>query len=220
MLINLDKCIGCQTCVVACRQHNAVPQGIWWLKFSDIAPNTKLNGTKNIPMQCQHCADPPCMKVCTTGATFVSAQDGTVQIDMDKCTGDTKCVTACPYNARQIYTEFIAKSHPRQIHDCPDGKLFRYGWQNDHKREGKIVFSPKHALNKCEKCTFCIQRIDNGQKPVCVDSCPVGARTFGDLSLTDSDITRQIKELKAVSYKAGETNCSPKIYYVLPKTNG
>jgi Fe-S-cluster-containing dehydrogenase component len=108
---DLNKCVGCLACSVACKTINNVPIGNFWNKTLRIGPSPKYDGAEmpNIDMyfltvQCQHCADPECVKVCPTEASHV-AEDGTVQIDKSKCIGCQFCAMSCPYGVRYLNEE-------------------------------------------------------------------------------------------------------------------
>ena len=105
--INLDRCIGCHTCANACKMQNNVPDGMLWNRVItegcdaiDGAVGEYPNLTRTyVPLACQHCENPACLKVCPTGATYKDEQ-GRVEIDYDRCIGCRMCMAACPFNAR------------------------------------------------------------------------------------------------------------------------
>ena len=101
MLIDLSLCIGCNACTVACKRENDVPLGAFntWIESFDVERPDGRIARANVPKQCNHCADAPCVKVCPTGASY-RAEDGTVQIDQDRCIGCKYCMAACPYQVR------------------------------------------------------------------------------------------------------------------------
>ena len=109
---DLNRCMGCLACSVACKAMNNVPVGDYWNKTLRIGPNPKKDGCGTWPdvemyfltVQCQHCKDPECVKVCPTGASHI-AEDGTVQIDKSKCIGCQFCAMSCPYGVRYLNTE-------------------------------------------------------------------------------------------------------------------
>ena len=106
---DLNKCVGCLACSVACKAVNSVPIGNFWNKVLRIGPNPKEGGSGHfpdvetyfLPVQCQHCENPACVEVCPTEASHKTA-DGTVQIDKEKCIGCQFCAMACPYNVRYL----------------------------------------------------------------------------------------------------------------------
>ncbi|HIY82722.1 MAG TPA: 4Fe-4S dicluster domain-containing protein, partial [Candidatus Rubneribacter avistercoris] len=111
IVTDLNRCTGCLACAVACKAANGVPVGSYWNKVLRIGPNPKYEGAVNpdvelyfLPVGCQHCEEPECVRVCPTGASHKLA-DGTVQIDKSKCIGCQFCAMACPYNVRYLNEE-------------------------------------------------------------------------------------------------------------------
>lgn len=100
-VIEQDRCIGCEACMVACSVENNVPRG----KYRNWVINTPISGKfpdleqEYIPGNCLHCDDPPCVTACPTGASY-TREDGLVLIDADICIGCRYCIAACPYGAR------------------------------------------------------------------------------------------------------------------------
>ena len=109
---DLNRCVGCLACSVSCKVANGVNVGDFWLKVLRIGPNPIAGGSGQwpdvehyyLPVQCQHCADPECVKVCPTGASH-KLEDGTVQIDKSTRTGCPFCARACPYGVRDLTEE-------------------------------------------------------------------------------------------------------------------
>lgn len=176
MLVDTGKCeTGCTACVSACNtEHGLKDTGrpatdAQWIRKLDVT-DPGSGKTQSLPMMCQHCAEPPCVDVCPTGASFKRA-DGIVLVDKHSCIGCRYCMMACPYKARSFVHEPLHGQKP----SAPRGK-------------GTV-----------ESCTFCVHRVDKGQKPACVEACASdgrGALTFGDLNDPDSDISRQILHLQ------------------------
>ena len=106
---DLDRCVGCLACSVSCKVVNGVPIGNFWNKTLRVGPTPKEGGSGQFPdvetyflnVQCQHCENPECVKVCPTGASH-KLEDGTVQIDKSKCIGCQFCAMACPYGVRYL----------------------------------------------------------------------------------------------------------------------
>ena len=146
-----------------------------------------------IPVGCQHCEDPPCTKVCPTGATWAE-KDGIVAIDYDWCIGCRYCMAACPYGARHFnWTEPT----------IPSAELNpNMHYLGNRPRTKGVV----------EKCTFCIQRTRAGRYPACVEVCPVGARKFGNILDASSEI-RYIIENKRILVLKEELNTVPRFFY-------
>ncbi|NBV17716.1 sulfate reduction electron transfer complex DsrMKJOP subunit DsrO [Janthinobacterium sp.] len=105
MVVDVQKCIGCQACTVSCIMENAVPENSFRTVVSTYeVKEDKRCGTYMLPRLCNHCANPPCIPVCPVGATF-QRKDGVVVVDGDRCVGCAYCVQACPYDARFINHE-------------------------------------------------------------------------------------------------------------------
>lgn len=108
IVTDLNRCVGCLACSVACKMENNVAIGSYYNKVLRIGPNPKYPGAQFpevemyfLPLGCQHCKNPACVKVCPTGASAKRA-DGSVQIDKAKCIGCQLCVKACPYGVRYL----------------------------------------------------------------------------------------------------------------------
>jgi len=196
MVIDLKRCIGCDTCSIACKAANATPRGIVWnrmLKYeTGKYPDSRLNF---LPIHCMHCAEPECEKVCPTGAT-TKREDGIVVIDNDKCIGCRYCMVACPYASRYFLD-----------------KLYTY--YPNHLTAYEKMSHQKHKPGTVQKCDFCLERVEQGLEPSCVVSCTGNARFFGDLDNPDSEVSRLIKERKGFVLNP-EMGTEPSVYY-LPK---
>jgi Fe-S-cluster-containing dehydrogenase component len=209
--LDISRCIGCRRCVYACVEENnqsRKPQ-LQWIRvlsmerdrgvdFSHANPyynpaEVPEEGHFYVPVACQQCRNPPCTKVCPTGATWTEP-DGITVIDYDWCIGCRYCMAACPYGARHFnWTE----------PSIPKGELNA----NTH-----YLGNRPRAKGVVEKCTFCIQRTRLGRYPVCVEVCPVGARKFGNLLDKDSEI-RYIIEHKRVMVLKEDLNTAPRFFY-------
>lgn len=101
MLIDLSLCIGCNACVVACKQENETPRAQFntWVESWDVDAGERGIRRANVPKQCNHCEDAPCVKVCPTGASY-RTDEGVVLVDRDKCIGCKYCMAACPFSVR------------------------------------------------------------------------------------------------------------------------
>lgn len=112
IITDLNRCVGCLACTVACKAVNGVPVGNFWIKTLRVGPHPTEGGSGHfpdvemyfLPIQCQHCDHPECVAVCPTGASHVR-DNGTVQIDKDKCIGCQFCAMACPYGVRYLNEE-------------------------------------------------------------------------------------------------------------------
>ncbi len=204
MAVDLDRCQGCRACVEACKVENNTPSAVFWMYVFRLEegeyPDTKISF---LPRPCQHCHNPPCVKVCPTGARF-HREDGIVLTDFDRCIGCRYCEVACPYgvnffNWRDPKKAFADYKIPM---DDPDLVAVTGGaippYKNpDHDRlqgkEQRRTSGSAHYKGVVEKCTFCVHRVDQGLLPACVDTCPVTALVFGDLEDPDSPVSRFIK---------------------------
>lgn len=196
--INTGRCIGCHTCANACKMQNNVPTGMLWNRVltqeCDIIdgvvgqyPNVSR---AYLPVACQHCENPACLRVCPTGATYKD-ESGRVEIAYDKCIGCRTCMAACPYNARVFNWSDAVRD--------PD---FNYGDKKVPVRQKGVV----------EKCTMCKERTDLGEEPMCVVCCPTKARVFGDLDDPNSEVSRIIREQR-VDVLLEEQGTRPQVHY-------
>ena len=109
IVTDLNLCVGCLACAVACKAVNNVPVGNFWNKVLRIGPNKAADENAMpemyfLPVTCQHCKDPACVQVCPTEASY-KAEDGTVQVNKEKCIGCQFCAMACPYGVRYLNEE-------------------------------------------------------------------------------------------------------------------
>ena len=200
MVIDLARCMGCQTCAVYCKSANNLPQGVWWNRveteggtYTDAAGGTDAAPELSFrPIGCQHCATPACAAVCPTGATTKDPETGIVHIDGDVCIGCKSCMQACPYNVRTCLEE-------EPVWDIAHATGF--------------PDAPKHQQNTVEKCTFCYQRIERGEEPACMVLCPARARFFGDLDDPDSAVSRVMAGREAEQLLV-EEGTDPSVYYL------
>jgi molybdopterin-containing oxidoreductase family iron-sulfur binding subunit len=146
-----------------------------------------------LPVACQQCENPPCVKSCPAGATWRD-DDGIVVIDYDWCIGCRCCVAACPYGARRF--NWAEPNLPKEEMN-PDTHYLG----NRPRMKGVV-----------EKCTFCVQRVRKGLYPRCVEVCPTGARKFGNLLDPSSEI-RYVLEHKRVVVLKNELNTRPRFFY-------
>jgi len=197
MIIELDRCVGCDACIVACKSENAAPGG---LVYDPVRPfETQFNGvakTMFLPLLCMHCDDAPCIKACPSRA-LRKRDDGIVIVNEDLCCGFRACVTACPYGAIQV---------PKEHEIFGSGRftpLDRYALS-------------RHSLNVAQKCNLCSHRIDAGRlQPACVEVCPTECRIFGDANDPDGPIAKLLEKGPAIKLRL-DAKSKPSVSYILP----
>jgi tetrathionate reductase subunit B len=196
MIIDLERCMGCHTCAIACKAEWEVPadKGRNWVKRLGPANTTYGLSFTCYPGSCNHCDQPACVEVCpadpverifTDGqggksrtmevtATWKDPFNGTVQIDRERCLGCGACVDACPYQARYLNEE---GGQPR-----------------------------------ADKCTFCVERLVRGLEPACVLTCPARARIFGDLDDPGSEVSSYVNR-GAIRLESAGVKLGPNVRY-------
>ncbi len=218
MVIDLDRCTGCQTCVIACKAENNIPfvgreeahrgRDISWMKIISEKP-TGGEGTtmRFIPRPCLQCDKAPCAKVCPVHATYVDPEGIVAQI-YHRCIGCRFCMVACPYTAKYFnWRQYeVPESMRRQLN--PDVSVRQVG----------VV----------EKCTFCHHRLLKAKDlaryedrnlrpgdyvPACAESCPTGAIVFGDLDDQHGEVAKLSRGTRAFRLLE-ELGTEPKVFYL------
>ena len=211
--LDLSRCIGCRRCVYGCVAENNQsrdPQ-IHWIRVLQLNKERGVDledaeeyynpskvpekGHFYMPVQCQQCESPPCVKVCPVQATW-KERDGITVVDYNWCIGCRYCMAACPYGARHFNWKKAG---------LPAAEM---------NPETHYLGNRPRPVGVVEKCTFCIQRVRNtpGRYTACVEVCPVGARKFGNLLDPESEI-RYVIENKRVFILKEDLNTRPKFYY-------
>ena len=136
--VDLKRCTGCQACTIACKLENGTPPGVFWTRVLEKEEGTFPFAYKTfIPQRCNHCAEPPCVEVCPTGASYVREQDNLVLINQDACIGCHACVVACPYQAR-----FIPASSKGYYDELTPYESASYNkWQPGTARSARSAFT-------------------------------------------------------------------------------
>lgn len=209
MVVDLRRCVGCQTCTAACRLANATPPGVQWRRVADIEVGTYPDVKRVfVPTGCQHCSDPPCVSACPSTASR-KRDDGIVTIDYDICIGCMYCAVACPYEARSKIDEPVYAYGAKPVADET--------MRNDPGRIGVA-----------QKCTFCVDTIDRGiaagltpgkdpeATPACVNACISGALVFGDMEDPECNVSRLLRENRHFRMHE-DAGTGPGFYYIWDK---
>jgi Fe-S-cluster-containing dehydrogenase component len=202
LVIDLDICVGCHACVVACKSWNdaaqpsglndldpygAAPEGAFLNRVHsyEVEPDQGVARLVHFPKSCLHCDDAPCVTVCPTGASYKRQEDGIVLVNEASCIGCGLCAWACPYGAREM--------------------------------------DPVEKVMK--KCTLCVDRIysdtlpEEDRIPACVRTCPTNARHFGDLADPDSAVSRMVADRGGIALMP-EQGTAPVNRYLPPRDKG
>lgn len=211
LVVDTRKCLqhdGCRLCLDACHQSHNVPaiaeprHEIKWIwketaehAFpSDVTPHTAatLHG-RNVPVLCNHCDNPPCVRVCPTQATWKRA-DGVVMMDEHRCIGCRFCVVGCPYGSRS-FNWVDPRPHIPQLN-------LKY---------------PTRSRGVVEKCNLCDERLARNQLPACVEACAganIGAMLFGDLNDPASEVSTILRSSYAIRRKP-TLGTAPHVFYLV-----
>jgi len=212
MVVDMKKCWekgkeGCVDCIKACHTVHNVPdigtvkeeiKWIWTDNYENVFPGQNneynvqnLEGRPFITL-CNHCTNPPCVRVCPTQATFKRQSDGIVMMDFHRCIGCRYCMAGCPYGARS------------------------FNWRDPRpyiKTELNMRF-PTRERGVVEKCNFCAERLADGLLPACVEACKVGALSFGDLADPNS-VVRKLVASHFTMRRKPELGTQPNVYYIV-----
>ena len=195
MVMDLGRCVGCSSCVVACRAEHGQPAGILYHRVEKYEVGKYPSAyMRFLPILCMHCQEPPCLEVCPTGATY-KRDDGLVLIDHNKCIGCRYCILACPYDVRQSLKALDGYYGPGTVTPFETAKHGSFD-------TGTAV-----------KCDFCSARLAEGKLPACVDTCPAQARCFGDLDDPESEVSRLVG-LHGGTVLKEELGTKPSVYYI------
>jgi len=206
MAVDAAKCRpGCTDCIDACHAAHNVPDfknpkdDVHWIALEKVghifpaeAHPALPERIRNLalPVLCNHCQNPPCVRVCPTKATFKRA-DGIVMMDYHRCIGCRFCMAACPYGSRSMnYRDprpFIARLNPD---------------------------FPTRTRGVVEKCNFCEERLARGLFPACVLACKEKVLSFGDLEEPGSEV-RHFLERGFSIQRRPELGTGPQVYYRL-----
>ena len=194
-VIDLDRCSGCDSCVVSCKFQNNITLGHYWNRVLAIGPTGEYPEIEMywLPVACQQCVEAPCIGVCPTGASYRDTDNDVVLIDKEKCIGCQYCLYSCPYGVRQLNDELGVMEKCTLCDELT------------HKSDGNEnvadTFDELHAV------------------PPCVHNCATGARHFGDLNDPNSGASRALKaaqdEGRGTHNLSDKTGAKPATTYIL-----
>ncbi len=212
MVIDIKKCEeqhGCTKCIDACHTVHNVPdynnpkdeiKWIWQESYEHTFHEQEHEHLPEhlrhlpVPVLCNHCDSPPCVRVCPTKATF-QRKDGIVAMDMHRCIGCRYCIAACPYGSRSFNWR-----EPKR-------------WFEENDVDINKSF-PTRTRGVVEKCNFCAERLVKGQIPACVEACEANAMVFGDLDDPDSEVRKILSSRFSIKRKP-KLGTLPQIYYLV-----
>ncbi|WP_433634105.1 4Fe-4S dicluster domain-containing protein [Halomicrococcus sp. NG-SE-24] len=204
MVIDLQKCVGCDSCTVACKAENRTPPGVSYNVVMEEEHGEFPNVTRtNVPRPCMQCDNPPCVQVCPVSATY-KMDNGVVNVDYDRCIGCRYCMIACPYGAR--YFDF-GDNYDDEVMGSGEVTSPEYGVDRGSREDGK---SP---VGNVRKCSMCMHRLNRGEEPACVETCVGDARNAGDLDDPESDVSEMADSNRSFQLKESE-GTDPNVYYL------
>lgn len=221
MVIDLNKCVGCAGCDIACKTENNLDHDVHWsfhvTETTGIFPNV---GYRYLPKLCNHCENAACVRVCPTGAMYKD-DNGLTLHDVDKCIGCRSCELACPYECisfnEKVQHEWSRSEVPmlegmtcsgKEISDkFPDVPFPNYNPDREKTYDGV------RRKGVVEKCTFCDHRLLEGKEPWCVIACPADARIVGDLDDPKSNVSKLISKRTTFQLLKSK-GTKPKVYYI------
>ena len=239
MVIDLQKCVGCGACALACKTENNTQlrqdnQSFNWADFRHEETGTfpDVNYTAR-PVLCNHCTKAKCVEVCpTTPKAMFKTADGITMHNQERCIGCRQCQDECPYsdveveigqwsvvsyNARGKETQQFYRDKSELIANCTTSGAELAGKTGavppSKTKYSHPDYAPVRTAGVVEKCIFCDHRLKEGQLPYCVTACPSKARTFGDANDESSDVAKLLKKNKAVVLKP-EAGTHPNVHYI------
>jgi len=235
MVVDVDRCTGCQACVIACQAENNIPineekrflefRALQWIRIERYWEGGGVEEAvrtgdysrvdwsqvkvRYIPVLCQQCGNAPCEPVCPVYATYHSAQGLNIQV-YNRCIGTRYCANNCPYHARVF--NFFDPVWPEMLR---------------HQLNPDVTVRSRGIM---EKCTFCVQRLnravrrakqegrplrDGDAVPACVQACPTSALNFGNIRDPESRVARLLHEEEKREYRLLEDlGTEPNVIYL------
>jgi sulfur reductase FeS subunit len=197
MVIDLNTCYGCQSCMAACSVENSTPfwidqkdGGKWRVKIESKEAGDFPDAVRFFAQgRCMHCDEAPCESVCPTNATYTD-KNGTVLVNHEACIGCFACMSACPYDARYVYSS-----------------------EDVEKAKDYFGEFAKHKVPHVDKCSLCAHRLEEGANPACSTTCIGNAIKFGDLNDKSSEIYKLVSTGKAKALLE-HLGTKPKVFYI------
>ena len=241
MVIDLQKCVGCGACALACKTENNTQAraGGQTFNWSDIISREEGKfphpSYTAIPVLCNHCSDAPCVKACPVQPkAMFKTVDGITMHNNERCIGCRRCQKACPYSATDVvkekaaYSVISANIGPEAPHAASrDRSEMIPGCTASGAEVAMLAGAVPPYQNRyshpdyenvrkkgvVEKCIFCEHRVKEGLKPYCVEVCPAQARIFGDLNDPASEPARLLKQYQPMRLKE-EKGTKPNVAYI------
>ena len=206
MLIDLSLCVGCNACAVACKQETGIPVGAFntWVESWDVVGEAGRVARANMPKQCNHCENAPCVKVCPTGASYRDPDNGVVLIGDEECIGCKTCLAACPFSDNGGAARPSAR------------------WFNEER----------NVVEKCTLCNHLTAKSDGVENPAdsldkahavppCVHNCPTKCRHFDDLNDSASEASQALAAAQAAgraTYTLANDEADATFVYILSES--
>ncbi len=229
MAIDLLKCVGCRTCMIACKVENGTPASHFFMyTFRFEEGNYPDAMMRYLPRPCMHCENPPCVEACPVDGR-VKWKDGLVLTDVDNCEGIRACESACPYgvnyfNIKDPGTNQYLDWQHSEVREILGGINPSWNpeidgtqtWDADPKKTERRLAGGGHREATVGKCTFCVHRLEKGVNvTACQQACPMTAIIFGDLDDPGSAVSKAIAAAgNAVFQLKAEAGTSPKVFYL------
>ena len=204
MVIDTKRCMACNSCAVACKIENNLPNNIWWNRVMTAGgenldspegtyPHLKM---MNITVACQHCDNPACVKVCPVGATYQDPETGVVRQDYDKCIGCRMCMAACPYTGVRSFNWEEPQYHRR----LRRGRRRRAAASEAHGGEMHVLLASHWR---------------RAMQPACMEVCTARARYWGDLDDPESEVSKLIRDRASTCSCFPSATRNPSVYYLV-----